>query len=446
MKVLPILVILALQGCGSAGSPTAPGAPPQPQLPTLAPTPAPEPAQPDPAVAPPPPAAPDASPAPTRANENPPPFGEWGNNGFTNGTSPVRLCDDFRLGVSCIVLAFGPGSATVRVTNNHPDDGPVRDVFFSVYKRNLPDAFETQTKYAAGSARGIGLKPRQSAVLTATFPECLSQLDVYVGSEVDAPPHAPYTLLGAEHVGGPAFCNAPAAGGPGSTPQPGPAPAPASPTPVSVCESASPSLVMTSTLAPGSVVLTATPSWQGAAAGSIAWGDTASSTASNNTPVTHTYERQAADMTFTAALTLNVSGTQCLRQASVSVPKVVPVCPAGKAAVLSPNITIEGLMARATFAIAPGCSGIEVSLATYTAPSVAIAYPQYLFDSDHPPVTVPQKFNAGGPYALTAKLPPCFWQADLVRGQVIETLTTDHLYGSKTLIFRNGGTHSCPAR
>ena len=162
--------------------------------------------------------------------------------------------------------------------------------------------------------------------------------------------------------------------------------------------------------------------------------------------MTHSYERQSADMTFTAALTLNVSGVLCSRQASVSVPKVVPVCPAGKAAVLSPNITIDGLMARATFSIAPGCSGIEVSLATYTAPSVAIAYPQYLFDSDHPATTVPQKFNAGGPYTLTARLPTCFWQADLVRGQVIGTLTTDHLYGSRTLTFKNGGTQSCPAR
>lgn len=201
---------------------------------------------------------------------------------------------------------------------------------------------------------------------------------------------------------------------------------------------------MTPVLTSASVVLTATPSWQGAAVGSIAWGDTSSSTVSNNTPVTHSYARQSADMTVTVALTLNVSGVLCFRQASVSVPKVV--CPAGKAAVLSPTITIDGLMARATFSIAPGCSGIEVSLATYTAPSVAIAYPQYLFDSDHPATTVPQKFNAGGPYTLTAKLPTCFWQADLVRGQIIETLTTDHLYGSRTLTFRNGGTQSCPAR
>ena len=75
-------------------------------------------------------------------------------------------------------------------------------------EKNLPDSFETQTKYAAGSAQVIGLKPRQSAVLTATLPGCFAQLDVYVGPEVDTPPHAPYKLLGAEHAGGPAFCNA----------------------------------------------------------------------------------------------------------------------------------------------------------------------------------------------------------------------------------------------
>jgi len=137
----------------------------------------------------------------------------------------------------------------------------------------------------------------------------------------------------------------------------------------------------------------------------------------------------------------------CSSQASVSVPKVpAAACPAGKAVVVNPNITIEGQMAHVTFSIAPGCSGIEVSLATYTAPSVAIAYPQYLFDSDHPASSAPPSFSAGGPYVLTAKLPACFWQVDLVLGQVIETLTTDHLYGSRTIAFKNGGTQSCPAR
>ena len=103
-------------------------------------------------------------------------------------------------------------------------------------------------------------------------------------------------------------------------------------------------------------------------------------------------------------------------------------------------------MARATFSVAPGCLDIEVSLATYLAPSVAIAYPQYLFASDHPMTTAPQKFNAGGPYTLAAPLPACFWQADLVLGQVIDTLTVDHLYGSRTIVFKNGGATSCPPR
>ena len=483
--LLPLLLILGLVGCESTASPTAPAAPPHPQQLTLEPTPAPAPTPPDPVATPTPGPGPGPTPAPTPSNENPPPFGDWGSNGFTNGGSPVHLCDDFRLGVSCIVLAFGPASATIRVTNNHTDDGPARDVFFTVYKRNLPDTFETQTKYTAGSAQGIGLKPRQSAVLTATFPECFAQLDVYVGPEVESAPHAPYKLLGADHVGGPAFCNAASGAGPAPTPQSGPAPMPSpaptpspapaptpspsptptpspspapaagpspapapppSPTPAAVCENTAPSLVVTSTLTPSSVVLTATASWHGAGAGSIAWGDTASSTVPKDTPMTHTYVRQPADMTFTAALSVNVSGVLCSRQASVSVPKVVPACPAGKAAVISPTITIEGLMARGTFSIAPGCSGIEVSLATYTAPSVAIAYPQSLFESDHQPRTLPQKFSAGGPYMLTARIPPCFWQVDLVLGEVIETLTADHLYGSRTLTYRNGGTQSCPAR
>jgi hypothetical protein len=463
----PLLLMVGLVGCGGAASPTAPAPPPRPQEITTEPAaPAPQPAPAEPAADPAP--TPTPPPAPTPSNDNPPPSGEWGSGSFTNGSSPVHLCDNFRLGVSCIVLAFGPRSATIRVTNNHPDDGTLRDVFFTVYNRNLPDSFETQTKYAAGSAGATGLKPRQSADLTATFPSCLAQLDVYVGPESDTAPHPPYKLLGAEHVGGPNFCNAPPTEGSGPTPGSGPAPAPApgptpgpspvpspapapaptpTPTPVTVCANAVPSLVVSSTLTAASVLVTATPSWHGAGDGSIAWGDTFSSTVSNGKPVTHSYPRQPADTAVSAALNLSVSGVMCSSQALVNVPRVAAsACPAGKAAVVSPDITIEGQMAHVTFSIAPGCSGIEVSLATYTAPSVAIAYPQYLFDSDHPATSAPQAFNTGGPYVLSAKLPACFWQVDVVLGQVIETLTVDHLYGSRTLAFRNGGTQSCPAK
>jgi hypothetical protein len=178
----------------------------------------------------------------------------------------------------------------------------------------------------------------------------------------------------------------------------------------------------------------------------VVWGDTTSSVATNGSLLLHVYSRGSSDRTFTPTLTLDVEGTTCLASASTSVEKLPAKCPTGKAVVVNPTITIEGLMARASFSIAGGCSGIDVSLATYTAPSVTIAYPQYLFDSDHSPMSPPQKFNAGGPYTLSARLPDCFWQADLVLGQVIETLTVDHLYGSRTLVFRNGGSTSCLAR
>ena len=376
-----------------------------------------------------------------------------------NGDAPVHLCDEFRMGVSCLVLAFSPTSATIRVTNNQADETQVRDVFFTVYERNLPDTFETQTKYAAGSAQVIGLKPRQSAVLTATLPSCFAQLDVYIGPEVNTPPHAPYKLLGAEHAGGPAFCNASSPASPAPTPTsgsgtpsptsgpavPSPAPTPA-PGPAAVCEAAAPVLSVTSTATPTTIAVKATPSWKGTAGATIAWGDTTSSTLSTPGPVGHTYPRPSADTTYSVALTVNAGGVMCSTQASVSVPKAAAVCPAGKAAVLSPTITIEGSMARVTFSLAEGCSGVEVSLATYMAPSVAIAYPQYLYASDHPMTVAPQKFNAGGPYTLTAPLPACFWQADLALGQVIETLTVDHLYGSRTIVFKNGGSTTCPSR
>ncbi len=381
----------------------------------------------------------------------------------------MHLCDDFRLGVSCLVLAFSPTSATIRVTNNNPDGTELRDVFFTVYKRNLPDTFETQTKYAEGSAQVVGLKPRQSAVLTASVPGCFAQLDVYVGPEIETPPHAPYKLLGAEHIGGPGYCNA-SSPGPAGSPAPAPAPAPPpapSPTapvpapgpspaptptppppspPASLCDATAPALTLTSSISTTSAAVMATGVWQGTAGGTIAWGDTTSSTVSSGVPVAHTYPRQLSDATYAAQLTVNVGGVMCSSQASVAVPKLAAVCPAGKAAVLAPTITIEGQMARATFSLAPGCSGIEVSLATYLAPSVTIAYPQYLFDSDHPKTVAPQKFNAGGPYTVTAEIPTCYWQVDLVLGQVIDTLTVDHLYGPKTIAFRNGGSQSCPPR
>ena len=367
------------------------------------------------------------------------------------------------MGVSCLVVAFGSSSATIRVTNNNSDDAQVRDVFFTVYERNLPDTFETQTEYAPGSTHALGLKAHQTAVLTVTFPACHVQLDVYLGPEVNTPPHPVYKLLGAEHVGGPDFCNAASTGsspvpGTGSgpvTPVPAPdsgSPAPPSPsgslppTPQSICDTASPSLHTTSVVTDTTVTVTATPTWAGPGTGTVTWGDTTSSAAPTGAPIKHTYTRQAADTTFNAVLSLSTGSTMCSASATITVPRVVATCPTGKAAVVGPTIMIEGSVARANFSIASGCSGIDVSLATYTAPAPTIAYPQSLFASDHPPAALPQKFNAGGPYTLTAPLPACYWQVDLVLGQVIDTLTEGHLYGSRTIAFRNGGTVSCPAR
>ncbi|HEX9503731.1 MAG TPA: hypothetical protein VF974_05430, partial [Patescibacteria group bacterium] len=48
-----------------------------------------------------------------------------------------------------------------------------------------------------------------------------------------------------------------------------------------------------------------------------------------------------------------------------------------------------------------------------------------------------------GPFTLTAKVPPCYYQVDLVVGDVIEHLTPNHLYGDRKLKFANGGSNSC---
>jgi hypothetical protein len=69
------------------------------------------------------------------------------------------------------------------------------------------------------------------------------------------------------------------------------------------------------------------------------------------------------------------------------------------------SFSIGSTAATATFSIANGCEGVQVTLASYTTPD-----PQKLFDSSG------GSFSAGGPYTLTVNLPNCFFQIDLVAG------------------------------
>ena len=84
-------------------------------------------------------------------------------------------------------------------------------------------------------------------------------------------------------------------------------------------------------------------------------------------------------------------------------------CPSS-AAVINAHLSLGSSAATATFSIAPGCTGIVVTLASYTNPD-----PQALFDS------ATGTFNAGGPYTLTVNRPTCSFQVDLITGPAPST-------------------------
>jgi hypothetical protein len=123
-------------------------------------------------------------------------------------------------------------------------------------------------------------------------------------------------------------------------------------------------------------------------------------------------------------------------------------CPSGNDAIIGPSgqptptLTIAGLVATASFKIAPGCSNIQVSLASYETQTNAFSLPQTLIDNAPKPVTT--TFGAGGPYTLTTRISPCFYQVDLVLGPVIANLTPTNLYGAAKLVYVNDGT-ACSA-
>lgn len=114
-------------------------------------------------------------------------------------------------------------------------------------------------------------------------------------------------------------------------------------------------------------------------------------------------------------------------------------CPAGKDAITDAHLTVASGLATGTFSVAPGCSDVTVSLASYETSSATFSLPQTLFKGST------NSFSTGGPYSLTVDVPSCYYQVDLVFGDVIETLDSAHLYAESKLAFENGGTSSCAA-
>ncbi len=104
--------------------------------------------------------------------------------------------------------------------------------------------------------------------------------------------------------------------------------------------------------------------------------------------------------------------------------------------IVDPVVTaVEGGEAVATFSVAPECGVVDVSLATYEAPAATRAYPQTLFDS------ATGSFSAAEPGSLTAPVPDCFHQVDLVTGPVLQSLEDEQYPGFEAGL--SGGTHAC---
>jgi hypothetical protein len=83
-------------------------------------------------------------------------------------------------------------------------------------------------------------------------------------------------------------------------------------------------------------------------------------------------------------------------------------CPGPARAVTNASVVVANGVATATFQVAPGCSGIPVSLGTYRASPTSPA----------PFKTASGAFDAGGPFTLSAPVPACLYEADLMTGGV----------------------------
>jgi hypothetical protein len=83
-------------------------------------------------------------------------------------------------------------------------------------------------------------------------------------------------------------------------------------------------------------------------------------------------------------------------------------CASANGAVTNASIVVSNGVATATFHIAAGCSDIAITLGTYQTPST----PPTLFR------TVSGSFDAGGAFTLSAAVPTCQYEADLMAGNV----------------------------
>jgi hypothetical protein len=103
---------------------------------------------------------------------------------------------------------------------------------------------------------------------------------------------------------------------------------------------------------------------------------------------------------------------------NVTVVAIPPVCPVGGEVILlkpvGQNITTDGVRAVATFMIASGCSGVQLTMGSYAKVSPGGEFlPQHLLQEVH------GTFAAGGPYLMeVTELASCAAQVDLYKGRI----------------------------
>jgi hypothetical protein len=113
-------------------------------------------------------------------------------------------------------------------------------------------------------------------------------------------------------------------------------------------------------------------------------------------------------------------------------------CGEGSAAVKAASFAYHGGSVTATFTVAAGCSGTEVTLASYE----MLGGPNQLF-----PQTLYRNETAtldAGVHSLTVALPDCFWQDDLATGGALPAIAPGSLYSSRLVIADKGGRTACP--
>lgn len=156
-----------------------------------------------------------------------------------------------------------------------------------------------------------------------------------------------------------------------------------------------------------------------------------------------------------AMLAVGQASTPTLAASRGSVLAVSPTttCPAGTAAITSSVFLINGKIAPLTnvqsgdsvqvfFKIAPGCAGVQVSLATYKALNAVFSLGNLLSQTLYQSAT--GTFNAGGYYRLgPVAVPPCYFQLDFVRGPVVQQFTVGSSYAGRLIAGRLAGSTPC---